>query len=99
METTERERNDGPVAVYHGDDLSRYGFGFGHPFGTDRQASFWNGMTSAGLVPQVAVADPVVAARNEIERFHTSSYVDRVVDLSRSGDGFLDSGVRSYSGW
>ena len=39
-----------PVVVYHGEELSRYGFGHGHPFGSDRQEAFWSELTSRGLV-------------------------------------------------
>ena len=80
-----------PITVYYGDQLARYGFGHGHPFGLDRLGSFWAGMTLAPTA-SVEVADPVVATRDEIERFHSAAYVDRVVRQSADGVGFLDYG-------
>jgi acetoin utilization protein AcuC len=89
------ERHDGttnPVAVYHGAELARYGFGHGHPFGTERLQAFWTGMQRAGLDRQATIVAPVKASREEIESFHSSAYVDRVLALSKTGDGFLDYG-------
>jgi acetoin utilization protein AcuC len=80
------------VTVYRGEELSRYGFGHGHPFGTDRQATFWNAVSGRGLDDRLAVARPVLATRAELESFHTAAYVDLVAARSRSGVGFLDSG-------
>ena len=94
------------VAVYHGEELARYGFGHGHPFGTERLAAFWNGLTDRGLVDRVEVAAPVLASRAEIESFHRADYVDQVISQSESGDGYLDygdtpafPGVYDAAGW
>ena len=80
------------VAVYHGDELARYGFGQGHPFGTDRLAVFWAAMVARGLVDRVLTASPVAATRAELESFHAPAYVDRVIEQSMLGRGFLDAG-------
>ncbi len=80
------------MAVYHGEDLARYGFGYGHPFGMDRLDTFWTAATREGLVDRVSVATPVEASRRDIESFHLPSYVDLVVERSRTGAGFLDYG-------
>jgi acetoin utilization protein AcuC len=84
--------SDGPIVVYHGDELARYGFGDGHPFGLDRLGSFWSAMSERGLVASVDTAAPVMASRAEIERFHATAYVDRVIELSADGAGYLDYG-------
>jgi len=80
------------VAVYYGDALARYGFGHGHPFGTDRLAAFWSGLRRQGLDARVVAAEPVQASRAEIETFHTADYVSRVIDQSATGRGYLDYG-------
>lgn len=80
------------VCVYYGEELARYGFGHGHPFGTDRLASFWTGFLDSGLVEQVQVCEPVSASREEIEAFHTTEYVEQVIFQSANGDGYLDYG-------
>jgi len=84
--------HDTPIVVYHGDELARYGFGHGHPFGLDRLGSFWSGMTERDLVASVDVASPVMASRGELERFHSAAFVDRVIERSAAGVGFLDYG-------
>ncbi len=81
-----------PAAVYVGDDLARYGFGEGHPFGPDRLDAFWKHARTAGLDKRVTLCTPVTTQREIIERFHTHEYVDRVIRQSSSGEGFLDCG-------
>lgn len=81
-----------PVQVYIGESLARYGFGEGHPFGPDRMDAFWNEAIKQGLDRKVVVADPVEAIEALIHRFHTSNYIERVKQLSKSGEGYLDYG-------
>jgi acetoin utilization protein AcuC len=83
---------EGDVAVYHGAELARYGFGDGHPFGLDRLGVFWAELTRRGLIDQFEIASPVAATRAEIESFHTPGYVDLVARLSEAGRGLLDLG-------
>ncbi|MDX1431712.1 MAG: acetoin utilization protein AcuC [Gammaproteobacteria bacterium] len=81
-----------PICVFLGEGLKRYAFGDGHPFGPDRMDAFWREACERGLDRAVRVCDPVSASRADIERFHDSSYVDRVVAMSALGRGFLDEG-------
>lgn len=81
-----------PPLVYIGPGLASYGFGQGHPFGPDRMDAFWQEALRQGLHANVSLAAPVMATRAAIERFHTPEYVTRVIELSISGDGFLDYG-------
>ena len=78
--------------VYIGAALARYGFGQGHPFGPDRMHVFWREAVKQGLHQRVAIADPVAATELAIQRFHTSAYIGRVIQQSKSGEGFLDFG-------
>ena len=80
------------VCLYAGEALGRYGFGDGHPFSPLRQGAFLRGLEGAGLDSKVSLREPVTASREEIERFHTADYVDRVVQASRDGVGYLDQG-------
>ena len=80
------------VQLYIGPELARYGFGEGHPFGPDRMDAFWQETLRQGLDKKVSIAAPAVADRNAIERFHTPEYVDRVIERSESGTGYLDYG-------
>jgi acetoin utilization protein AcuC len=83
---------DSPVAVYHGEELARYGFGHGHPFGTDRLAAFWSGVRKSGLDKRVRIMQPVRAGVEEIESFHRPEYVELVRNRSQTGLGSLDYG-------
>ena len=82
-----------PIAsVYFGDDLGRYGFGDGHPFGLDRLAAFWNETLKQGLDKRVEVLAPVACDVQSLLRFHTPAYIERVKQASKTGLGYLDDG-------
>lgn len=78
--------------VYYGEALGRYGFGHGHPFGSDRLNAFWHEMVRQGLDLEVEIVAPVLAKDSDLLAFHTPEYVERVKRASMSGDGYLDEG-------
>ncbi len=81
-----------PVFVYVGEALAAYGFGAGHPFGPDRMDAFWRAMLEQGLDKRVDVRPPVQASEEQILRFHSAAYLERVKKQSTTGSGFLDWG-------
>ncbi len=80
------------LQVYYGEQLARYGFGNGHPFGRDRLDAFWQLCLKRGLDAQFDVAEPVLASEQDLLRFHTADYVSQVRQQSQSGAGYLDYG-------
>ena len=84
--------NQKAVCVYLGDALKRYGFGDGHPFGPDRMDAFWSEACARGLDAAVGLHAPVIAPREDIARFHDDAYIDKLIALSASGEGYLDCG-------
>jgi acetoin utilization protein AcuC len=80
------------VTVYYGKALAAYGFGEGHPFGPDRLDAFWNAACQSGLDSKVEIAAPVSASREELEYFHTQTYINKLIQLSAKGSGTLDCG-------
>ncbi|MEA3152186.1 MAG: acetoin utilization protein AcuC [Gammaproteobacteria bacterium] len=80
------------VAVVAGEAIARYGFGNGHPFGSDRHECFVRELANQGLASEVLHHPPRTATREELISFHTPPYVDFVQQKSVSGDGFLDGG-------
>ncbi len=80
------------AAVYFGDDLGRYGFGDGHPFGPDRLFAFWAETVKQNLDKQVSIMTPVACDEKSLLQFHTQEYIDRVKQASVTGSGYLDSG-------
>ncbi|MHB1950341.1 MAG: acetoin utilization protein AcuC [Acidiferrobacteraceae bacterium] len=81
-----------PLTIYTGAALGRYGFGAGHPFGTDRLGAFWQEAQRRGLDRRAIVADPVPADDAAVAQFHDPAYVARVRLQSRLGEGYLDYG-------
>jgi acetoin utilization protein AcuC len=87
--------NSGPpsrTVLVHGDDIARYGFGEGHPFGPDRHEVFMREAQAEGLVDQVISLAPRIATQQELEYFHTPAFVALVRERSASGQGYLDAG-------
>jgi acetoin utilization protein AcuC len=80
------------VAVVLGEQLARYGFGDGHPFGADRHAAFVREFELRRLPAQVAQLEPRDASEAELLLFHTPEYLRFVSERSQAGGGWLDAG-------
>jgi acetoin utilization protein AcuC len=80
------------VAVIVSERLARYGFGDGHPFGSDRLAAFVREFNARGLAQRVTVIEPRTASDAELRSFHTPEYLEFVRERSASGTGLLDAG-------
>ncbi|MEO5341125.1 MAG: acetoin utilization protein AcuC [Magnetococcus sp. MYC-9] len=80
------------TSVTIGDQIGRYGFPGGHPFGPHRMGVFWDEARRLGLEALVSVCEPVPATREDLQRFHTPAYVTLVEERSRTGTGYLDYG-------
>jgi acetoin utilization protein AcuC len=81
-----------PIGVCGGEQLARYGFGDGHPFGPDRHDVFWDALAESGLKAKVRLLPPVQAQDEEVLRFHTRGYLQKVREQSATGEGYLDYG-------
>ena len=80
------------ASVTVGDEIARYGFPDGHPFGPHRMGVFWEEAKRLGLDAQVEICQPVSATQEELARFHSPAYISRVESCSCSGSGLLDAG-------
>src|SRR5690554_4877308 len=75
-----------------GPEIAAYGFPGGHPFGTDRHDAFLAELRKSDSWSGLEQRAARQATREEIEYFHTREYVDRVIEFSSRGSGFLDRG-------
>jgi acetoin utilization protein AcuC len=75
-----------------GDEIARYGFGEGHPFGMDRHDVFLRELKYEELDDRVQLLAPRRASRAELESFHDPAYVALVAERSVHGQGYLDAG-------
>jgi acetoin utilization protein AcuC len=80
------------VAVVLGEQLARYGFGGGHPFGPDRHGAFQREFEQRGLAARVTLLEPRSASAEQLQLFHTPEHVRFVMERSQSGTGSLDAG-------
>ncbi len=74
------------------EELARYGFPEGHPFGIDRQDAFLREAGAQGLLERVQLRKGEMAARTAIEQFHSADYVERVLTAESVGLDYLDFG-------
>ncbi len=78
--------------VYLGDKLAAYGFGDEHPFGPQRHHVFERAFYHQSLDQSVDILAPVKTDRQALERFHTADYIEKVIEQSKFGVGYLDNG-------
>lgn len=82
----------GDVLVLKGANIAAYGFGDGHPFGTDRHDAFHAELAGRGLDARVTLARAGEATHAELAAFHSRDYISRVEAACMAGDGWLDDG-------
>ena len=78
--------------AYLGDKLAAYGFGDDHPFGPQRHHVFEQAFYHQQLEQKVDILSPVKTDRQTLEQFHTNEYIQKVIEQSRFGVGYLDNG-------
>ena len=83
---------DARVALYASDTLASYGFPPPHPFGVDRQSAFLREAERQGLLARCQTLRGRRATRDELLRFHTPAYIERVMQAQQRGDAALDDG-------
>ncbi|HEX2585675.1 MAG TPA: acetoin utilization protein AcuC [Steroidobacteraceae bacterium] len=87
------------VLLVAGDAIARYGFPDGHAFGTDRHEVFMSELRKAHLESYLLHASPRPATTDELLLFHTPAHVQRVMELSKTGQGLIDNGdTPAYKG-
>ena len=80
------------VNLYVDDNLAAYGFPDGHPLGIDRQGAFLREAGKQGLIARTTRRAAREALRDELLRFHSDSYVERVFTAEEAGLRLLDDG-------
>jgi acetoin utilization protein AcuC len=78
--------------VYLGEKLAAYGFGNDHPFGPQRHHVFEQAFYQQQLDQRVDILPPVKTERKTLELFHTEDYIEKVIEQSKFGVGYLDNG-------
>jgi len=74
------------------DELSNYHFGETHPFGPKRYWAFKEEFKRRGLHNDAYIDSSRSATIDELKLFHTPEYIQKVIELSASGHGYLDGG-------
>jgi acetoin utilization protein AcuC len=78
--------------VYLGDKLAAYGFGDNHPFGPQRHDVFEQAFYYQQLDQKVDILSPVKTDQQTLELFHSHEYIQKVIEQSKFGVGYLDNG-------
>lgn len=80
------------LVVYDDEALADYSFGDGHPFGRERYFSFYQKYIEQKLDQLTDHARAKTATKDQITLFHSEDYLKKLIRLSQSGEGFLDTG-------
>lgn len=80
------------LRVIAGERVARYGFGAGHPFGTDRHGAFWREFQARGLLQRCVVEETREATAEELGLFHDPGHLAQLRARSAIGSGYLDGG-------
>jgi len=80
------------VLVIADERLARYGFGAGHPFGTDRQGAFRREFQDRGLSQRCRLGTTREATADELALFHDPAHLALLRERSLTGQGWLDGG-------
>jgi acetoin utilization deacetylase AcuC-like enzyme len=86
------------LAVSSLHDLDRHETSPRHPECQPRLQAAWSGLLAADLGDAIHLVEPRFATREEIERVHTTSYVQHIEELCASGGGSLDPDTRVSAG-
>ncbi|RDH81413.1 MAG: acetoin utilization protein AcuC [endosymbiont of Galathealinum brachiosum] len=74
------------------DQLAEYHFGEDHPFGPKRYWEFKEEFERREFSDKVSLCAGQIATIEQLELFHTELYVQKVIERSISGEGYLDAG-------
>ncbi len=92
MTNTHHKVTNHKVLLVAGDAIAKYGFPDGHAFGLDRHEAFMSELRRANLESHLMHASPRLATLEELQLFHVPAHIERVMELSRIGCGFVDNG-------
>jgi len=80
------------ICIMLGDELASYHFGQDHPFGPKRYWAFKDEFEYRNLINSVDTSSPQSATEQQLLLFHSQDYINKVKQLSVSGNGYLDCG-------
>ena len=84
--------SENSCCVYLGNKLAAYGFGNEHPFGPQRHHVFEQRFYHQQLDQKVDILSPVKTNQQVLELFHSHEYIQKVIEQSKFGIGYLDNG-------
>jgi len=80
------------LCVMFDDKLASYHFGENHPFGPKRYWVFKEEFERRSLNKKASLCSAQLATEKHLQLFHTQDYIQKVKQLSISGEGYLDCG-------
>ncbi len=86
------------VILVYSDNFKRLDFGFGHPMRGDRYARALEEFEKINLLNDITIINPEIISDNIINLFHTSDYIVKVQEVSKTGQGSFGQEVPSNKG-
>jgi len=86
------------VALIYSDDFKKLDFGFGHPMRGNRYEKALEEFKKMSLLDNLTIKKPELISRDIIALFHTSDYIDKVAEVSKTGQGSFGEEVPGIKG-
>jgi acetoin utilization protein AcuC len=85
-------------AFIYSNDFKELDFGFGHPMRGDRYEKALEEFRKLNLLNNLVMKEPVLISEDIINLFHTPSYIKKVRDVSRLGQGVFGEEAPGFRG-
>ncbi len=86
------------VILVYSDDFKKLDFGYGHPMKGDRYGKALEEFKKMNLLGNLTIKEPKLISKEIINLFHTSDYIEKVQEVSRTGQGSFGEEVPGVKG-
>ncbi|MFO7891032.1 MAG: hypothetical protein R6V04_11900 [bacterium] len=86
------------VALIYSENFKNLDFGFGHPMKGDRYEKALNEFKKLHLLDNLYIKEPEIIPEEVVRLFHTAEYIDKVKEVSNTGQGSYGDEVPAMKG-
>jgi len=86
------------VTLIYSDDFKKLDFGYGHPMRGDRYRRALEEFKKMGLLNNLIIKKPEIISEDVINLYHTSDYIRKVKEVSKTGQGSFGEEVPGFKG-
>ena len=86
------------VVLIYSEDFKKLDFGYGHPMRGDRYREAFEEFKKLNLLSNLTIEKPKPISIDVINLFHTSDYIKRIQEVSKTGEGSFGEEVPGFKG-